>query len=225
MYVYLTGIVTKNGEQCLVTVVNITERKQVEEHIKRKSEPLEKANDEKDKFFSIIPHDLRNPFNSFLGFTKLMAEELDILSIKEIQKVAMTMRNSVSNLYRLLENLLHWSRIQQGLIHFNPEVVQLLPIVDESMEMELEPAKNKGIEIAYDIPDDIKVFAGSNMLQTVILNHVSNAVKFTPKGGKINFSVKASGNKSVIISIKDSDIGISSAWLKIYSGSMFRQME
>jgi signal transduction histidine kinase len=214
MYVYLNDIVTENGEQCLVTVINITERKQAEELIEQKSEQLEKANAEKDKFFSIIAHDLRSPFQTLLGFARMMVEELPTLTLDEMQKIAVSMRNSASNLYHLLENLLHWSRIQQGLIHFNPEVVQLLTIVDESMEMALEPAKNKGIEIAYNIPDDIKVFADSNMLQTVIRNLVSNAVKFTPKGGKIRLSAKASGNKSVVISIKDSGIGMSSAMVE-----------
>jgi len=85
----------------------------------------------------------------------------------------------------------------------------LLPVVDESIAMMLESAKSKGIEIAYVIPDDLVVFADSNILQTVIRNLVSNAVKFTPKGGKISVSAKATGDKGVQISIKDTGIGMS----------------
>ena len=113
-----------------------------------------------------------------------MAEELPSLTRDEIRDLAVSMQNSATNLFRLLENLLEWARIQQGLIPFNPKVVELLPIINESIALVLESAKSKGIEIAYDIPDDLAVFADSNILQTVIRNLVSNAVKFTPKGGK-----------------------------------------
>ena len=190
---------------------DITIRKRAETEIKLKNEQLLKLIDEKDKFFSIIAHDLRSPFNSFLGLTQIMTEELPSLTMDEIQEIALTMRNSATDLFRLLENLLHWARIEQGLIPFHPEIIKLLPIVNESLATMLELAKNKKIEIAYDIPGETEVFADKNMLQTVIRNLVSNAVKFTPKGGKISLSAKASGDKSVEISIKDSGIGMNLA--------------
>ncbi|MCX6240093.1 MAG: HAMP domain-containing sensor histidine kinase [Bacteroidia bacterium] len=109
----------------------------------------------------------------------------------------------------MLENLLEWAKMQQGLIPFDPKTVELPPIVDECISMMLEPAKNKGIEIAYDIPEDLVVFADSNILQTIIRNLVSNAVKFTSKGGKVSLSAKDTGNKSVEISISDTGIGMS----------------
>ena len=138
-----------------------------------------------------------------------MTEELPDMSLAETQKIVVSMRNSATNLFRLLENLLDWSTMQQGLISFNREVAQLAPIVDESMAIILEPAKIKGIEINFDIPADITVFADRNMLQTVIRNLVSNAVKFTPKGGKISVSAKATIDNSVEFSVKDTGIGMS----------------
>ena len=177
--------------------------------LKKQRKELQELNATKDKFFSIIAHDLRSPFNGFLGLTQLMAEELENLTIEEIKDFTLSMRNSAADMFRLLENLLEWARMQQGLITFNREIAQLAPIVDESIAIILEPAKIKGIEINLDIPDDITVFADRNILQTVIRNIVSNAVKFTPKGGRIRVSAKAANHSNIEISIKDTGIGMS----------------
>ena len=177
--------------------------------LKKQRKELQELNATKDKFFSIIAHDLRGPFNGFLGLTQLMAEELENLTSEEIKDFTLSMRNSAADMFRLLENLLEWARMQQGLITFNREIAQLAPIVDESIAIILEPAKIKGIEINLDIPDDITVFADRNILQTVIRNIVSNAVKFTPKGGRIRVSAKAANHSNIEISIKDTGIGMS----------------
>ncbi|NWJ52221.1 MAG: PAS domain S-box protein [Bacteroidetes bacterium] len=192
---------------------DINELKQAAAEIKLKNEELHELVAEKDKFFSILAHDLRSPFNSFLGLTQIMAEELPDLTMAEIQKIAVNMRSSATNLFRLLENLLHWSRIRQGSIAYSPEVLQLLPNVNESIEMVLESARNKEIEITYNIPFGLTVFADSNILQTVIRNLVSNAVKFTPKEGTIFISAKNTDDNSVEISIKDSGIGMSKSMI------------
>ena len=193
-----------------VVVHNITERKRAEAEINRKNEELLKLNAEKDKFFSIIAHDLRSPFNSFLGLTEIMANNLPSLTINEIQEFSVNLRNSANNLFGLLENLLEWSRMQQGLIPLNQEAIKLLPIFDESVAVMLESAKNKDIEITYDIPDSIEIFADRNILQTVIRNLVSNAVKFTRKRGKICISAKVHSDKNIKICIKDTGIGMDS---------------
>ncbi len=190
---------------------DITDRKLVEEEIKLKNEELLKVNAEKDKFFSIIAHDLRSPFNSFLILTKIMAEGSPHLTMDGVREIAAGMRDSAANIFRLLENLLQWAVMQQGLMPFNPQTVRLRPIVEESVAMVLDPAKNKEIKIAAHIPDGMEVCAESNMLQTVIRNLVSNAVKFTPKGGEITLSAKAADNKNVEIAVKDSGIGMNRA--------------
>jgi PAS domain S-box-containing protein len=191
------------------SVSDVTDRRQAEEVIRIKSEELAKINAEKDRFFSIIAHDLRSPFNGFLGFTQLMVDELDSLTLKEIQQIAVSMRNSATNLFRLLENLLDWSLMQQGLITFNREVVQLLPIVHGSISIVQERAKNKEIEIGYQISEDLTISADVNMLMTIIRNLASNAVKFTPQGGNIFISAKVANDDNIEISIKDSGIGMS----------------
>jgi len=195
---------------------DITERIHTEIELKQSESQLREINATKDKFFSIIAHDLRGPFSVFLGFTEIMSLDIQNLTIEEIQNYSETMRDSATNLYRLLENLLQWSKMQQGTIPFNPEVWPLLQLIDESISM--EPARSKGISITYDIPDTIEICADNNMLQTVIRNLVSNAVKFTPKCGKISVSAKVLTDKSVEISVKDSGIGISQEML----GNLFK---
>jgi len=179
------------------------------ELLRRSEDNLLRINAEKDKFFSIIAHDLRGPFNGFLGLTEIMAEELSSLTMEEIQEMSVDMRNSANNLFRLLENLLHWARMQQGLIPFNKELLTLLPIVAESVEMLKGTGNKKGIEIVIDVPDQLEILADSNMIQTVIRNLVSNAVKFTPKGGKINILAKTNSDKSIEVSVMDTGIGMS----------------
>jgi len=208
MYGHLTGIVYENGEQCLVTMVDITERKQAEEAIKLKNEQLIHANAEKDKFFSIISHDLRGPFNGFLGLSNLMAEESSDLTQDEIQKMAGAMRDSAVNLFRLLENLLEWSRLQRGITSFEPGPFLLMPMIAESMHPVIDLADKKGVEIRYEIQADLEVFADQYMLSSTIRNLASNAVKFTLKGGKVTIAAKSVPGHSVEISVSDTGIGM-----------------
>lgn len=193
----------------LGTSMDITERIAVVQEIKHKNEQLLILNAEKDKFFSIIAHDLRSPFNSFLGLTEIMAEELPGLTMAQVQDLAISMKKSATNLFSLLENLLKWSLMQRGLISYTPEIVQLKTMADECLTSLLDPAKNKKIELIIDIPEGLAVFADQNMIQTIIRNLVSNALKFTSKGGRLSLSARILNDKSVEISVKDSGIGMS----------------
>ena len=188
---------------------DITIARHAEEEIQKHNKELSNSNAEKDKFFSIIAHDLRNPIGSFMALTKIMADDLPSLTMLEIQEIAINMSKSATNLYRLLENLLQWSQIQKGTIPFNPGVVQIERFINESIETIQESAKTKGIELLTHIPGGLEVFADTNMLQTIIRNLVSNAVKFTAKGGKVLLSAKVGNFKSVEISIQDYGIGMS----------------
>ncbi len=182
----------------------------VKTHIKlrRQSIELQELNVTKDKFFSIIAHDLRGPMGGFMGLTDLLTEELSNMSMAEIQEFLGSMRESATNLFKLLENLLQWARVQQGGIIFNRERVLFRPIVTESLELIRESAKKKGITIISDISEELEVFADSNLLQTVIRNLVSNAVKFSARGGIVNISAKTTEDDSVEISVKDMGIGM-----------------
>lgn len=192
---------------------DVTQRKKAEEEISQKNEELENLNATKDKFFSIIAHDLRSPFNSLLGLTELLSSDLPHMSMEEIQPMVDVVYKSTNNLYRLLENLLQWSQVQSGTISFDPKPVSLKSVINESVEVTKEPASLKEIEIAITVNDQMHVYADTNMLQTVIRNLISNAVKFTPKGGKVTVSAFNADNNEVEISVADTGIGINPTML------------
>lgn len=189
--------------------IDITDRKTGEVEISKKNRELEKAIAEKDKFFSIIAHDLRTPFTAFLGFTRMMVEDLPTLRLDEIQKFALIMRNSATNLYSLLENLLEWSRIQRGIIGFDPSPILLGKKAAECLVSVIESANKKGIGIHFNIPDDLTILADGNMVGSILRNLTTNAVKYTPKGGSISLSAKSITGNRVEISISDTGIGMS----------------
>jgi ligand-binding sensor domain-containing protein/signal transduction histidine kinase len=176
------------------------------------------ANGEKDKLFSIIAHDLKGPFSSFLGLTQLMADESQDLTKDEVKDFALSMNSSATNLYNLLENLLQWSRMQQSEIPYTPAAINISALVREVMALLNPAADKKEIEIINDIPEKLFIFADSNMFMTVIRNLISNAIKFTPHRGKVNISAKDRGDGFIEVSIKDSGIGMSSDII----GGLFR---
>ncbi len=190
-------------------IVDITESKEADEKIRLKNEELLKVNAEKDKFFSIIAHDLRSPLSSFLGFTELMVEDLPNMKLENLQEMAVSMQSTAESLYRLLENLLQWAKIQRGMVTYDPEVFSLLKIVNESLTMVQELVQRKNITIHCDIPAGLEVFVDSNILQTVLRNLISNAAKFTCKGGSISLAAKASDSQQIEVSVSDTGIGMS----------------
>ena len=204
-----------NGrEVVLASIRDITDRLQAEEELKLKNDELRHINAEKDKFFSIIAHDLRGPFNGFLGFTNLLAEELPDFTQSEIQKIAVSMRNSATNLFQLLENLLEWSRSQRGLTNFEPESFLLKSMIVESMHTLMDAAHKKGVCISFEIQEDLGVFADEYMLASTIRNLASNAMKFTKKGGNVSIAAKTVSGNSVEISVRDTGIGMSSTMVE-----------
>ena len=209
VHVNLTGIITKDGQHCMVTATDITLQKQADTELRLKNKELENLNLQKDKFFSLVAHDLRGPFNGFLGLTEIIAKDLSSLETYEIQSMGETMWLSASNLFKLLENLLQWSQIEQGLIPYIPGVFRLLSFAEESLTTEFQTAENKDIDVTFDIPLDIFVFADPKMLRSILGNLYSNATKFTPKGGNITITARYSGIDRVEISIKDTGIGMS----------------
>ncbi|QKJ62969.1 tetratricopeptide repeat protein [Flavobacterium sp. M31R6] len=182
-------------------------KRNTNELLLNKNEEISNINKQKDKFFSIIAHDLRGPFNGFLGLTELLAEEIDDMDNEEIQFAAINMRSSANNLNRLLENLLEWSRMEQGLIPFSPQESNLVKVIKECVEPLQDAANKKAITIETIINQNLKIFADHHILQSVIRNILSNALKFTPKKGKIKIYAQED-LKNTIISIVDSGIGM-----------------
>jgi len=186
----------------------LVERKLAESEIRRKNEELQRLSSEKDKFFSIIAHDLRSPFYGFLGLTQRLVEELPVMTMNESKRIAENLNDSAVATFRLLENLLEWSRMEQGLIPFQQELIPVLPVIDECLSATWESAKNKEIEIKCDVKNDLTVYADRKMLQTIIRNLVSNAIKFTNNNGTILISAESVSGNKIQISIKDSGVGM-----------------
>ncbi|MBW4359958.1 tetratricopeptide repeat-containing sensor histidine kinase [Flavobacterium taihuense] len=181
--------------------------------LKKKNKIISNINKQKDKFFSIIAHDLRGPFNGFLGLTELLAEDIDDMDKEEIQFAAINMRNSAKNLNLLLENLLEWSRMEQGLIPFSPQKINLTEAVKQCTATLQDAANKKNILIETNIDKNISVFADYHILQSVIRNILSNALKFTPKNGTVKIQAREN-QKNTVISIIDSGVGMDTKMVK-----------
>jgi PAS domain S-box-containing protein len=206
-----------SGNRCIGTrgvIIDLTEQIRHEEQMQKNAEDLQALNNSKDKFFSIIAHDLRSPFTTFLGFTEVLDEEIDTLPKDELKTIVSYMRNSAINLYQLLENLLEWSLLHREITRFEPESVQLSQLVLNCTTTISDSAKLKGIDLQYEIPDNLKVIADIHMLQTIIRNLLSNAVKFTAAGGSVQISAFTSEEHFVTISVKDTGIGIHAGLLQ-----------
>ncbi len=182
--------------------------------ISEQNDQMALINSEKDRFFSIIAHDLRGPFNGFLGLTQTMEEELPSMNREEIHNVAILLRQSATNLFSLLENLLTWSRLQRGLTSFSPSTFLLKPQFELSLQSILDIAQKKEIRITHEIPGDLVVFADVNMLESIFRNLISNAVKFTPPGGQVSITARPADGNSVEISIRDTGIGMSAGLIQ-----------
>ena len=198
-----------NGDQINGTIIDITERKLAELAIKEKNEQLRANNIEKDKFFSIIAHDLRSPFNSFLGLTQIMAEDLPNMTLDQIQKLATSMKNTAGKVNRLLENLLNWARMRRDMFPFSPQQISSKQLFGHCSENCNDLAVNKSVSISIDCAEDIEIYADINMIQTVLRNLVSNAVKFTNPGGKVMVKASKIDTDYVLFEVSDTGIGMS----------------
>jgi PAS domain S-box-containing protein len=185
---------------------DITDHKLTEEEIKLKNEMLQIVNAEKDKFFSIIAHDLRGPLSAFLSATEILSEAIQAMTIDEIKEITVSMKESAQNIYSLLENLLEWSRLRRGGLDFIPEKLKLKEKVSDCIDVLSEAAKKKGVEIVISIPDEIEVNVDNHMFDSIVRNLVSNAIKFTRSGGKVR--VEAGCNNEHFIEVRVSDSGI-----------------
>lgn len=186
---------------------DISESKLAEKKLKEYTRELKELNRSKDKYFSIIAHDLRGPFTGLLGFSNLLKEEYDYLTRAEVKHYISLINSSSKNIYGLIENLLQWSRLQTGRLLFQPANINLNSIVDEVIMIYKTQAVAKYIDIVKDIPNDIYVYADENMLKSILQNLVSNSIKFSEEGGKIILSAEENENKYTI-SVSDTGIGI-----------------
>lgn len=203
----LANQLSKSAYQNLLQARFISEQKNVELALKQSEIRLRELISTKDKFFSIIAHDLINPFNSIIGFSNLMKEKIDENDMKSIEEYYSYILKSSKQAMNLLLNLLEWARIQTGSMVFTPKSLDIVELINEVLELMSYPAMQKSITISRDFSLDSFIWADKAMLSTIFRNLISNAIKFTNVGGSIMVSAKARQD-DVLISIKDNGVGI-----------------
>lgn len=182
-------------------------RKQNTEAIKKYAEDLNQLNITKDKFFSIIAHDLKNPFITILGFSELLLSDFSELTDEEKIFYLSEMHKSAEVSHSLLQNLLQWSRSQTGKIEFNPKKISLFESTSQNMELLKSTAEKKEISLINNVPESICVKADEDMLNTILRNLITNAIKFTNKQGTITVAAKIIDNM-VEVSVQDTGVGM-----------------
>tara|TARA_R110000868_G_scaffold368227_1_gene631196 strand:- start:24186 stop:27479 length:3294 start_codon:yes stop_codon:yes gene_type:complete len=193
-----------------------TEKKAVElqkEIIEKQAKVLEQSNKTKDKFFSIIAHDLRNPFQAMLGYTEYLYDDIDNFDKDEVKEGIETIRESSKTLLNLTENLLTWANIQTGTVTPSPIEFAMNDLIDENEKLFTQSAKQKGIKLSSESDSNIHLYADQNMVNTVIRNLISNSIKFTKSGGSVLIKTECV-NKKCRLTISDTGIGMNKDLLK-----------
>lgn len=199
----------------VVVCEDITDRKQAEarllaahNELKEKNAQLAELNASKDKFFSIIAHDLRGPFSSLIGLSEVVLMFLDEYSKEDIRKNMLRIKSSSEAVSSLLENLLTWSRLQRGVLTYSPEVLDMQQVVEENIELMYSQSEQKQIALHNLVLPNTMAYADFHISNAVIRNLLSNALKFTPEGGQISVAAMP-GEAEVLMSVADTGTGIS----------------
>lgn len=192
---------------------DISQRKHAEVLLKERESQLSRLNATKDKLFSIIAHDLRSPFNSIIGFAELLKKHTKDTATEETIMYIEHIHSSAKQTLILLENLLIWAKTQTGQIPFNPIAINLSMMIRYALDVSRPAANLKNITLLYREADEIEVIADMNMLNTVLRNLISNAIKFTHENGSIIISTNR-GEDQVELRIADNGIGMSPEVLK-----------
>lgn len=193
----------------VVTIIrDITKRKQDEYHLRKYAEEQAELNATKDKFYSIIAHDLKSPFQTLLGYSDMLRSYVKDLSPEKIYDYSDNIYKATTETYSLLENLLQWTGSQTGRIKANPEIIYVIELFYSIIKSFKEISKKKGIILYSNVIGDIFIYADRNMITTILRNLVSNAIKFTNRDGQVVLDAKEYENH-VIITVKDTGIGIS----------------
>jgi signal transduction histidine kinase len=182
--------------------------------IAEQSRQLEKLNATKDKFFSIVAHDLKSPLNSLKMFSSVLIDDFDDLSKDEILTMSKHLRDSVDNTIKMADHLIIWAMVQMGGYQFNEESIKVKEIVSNIFNLYQEVALKKEIHLNYAIEEGLTIIGDKNQIEFIIRNLVNNAIKFTHKNGFVNITAQSLANGQVQISVSDSGIGISDEFKK-----------
>ncbi len=190
-----------------VLIRDITESNRRKEERENYTEKLKKMNDTKDKFLSLISHDLKSPFNSMMGYTEILKNEIDDLSKEERDIFIGSVYDSTRHIYNLLNDLLEFSKFYLGMTKIEPKEISIKQFVDENIEFLSNAAKHKGITLKNCIERNYKVLAEEDMLNSILRNLMTNAIKFTGSGGKVEVAAEPD-HDFLNISVSDNGIGM-----------------
>ncbi|WP_319229637.1 sensor histidine kinase [Draconibacterium orientale] len=201
-------LVALSGWGAWVLARSINRRKLAEQKIKNNLIKLQELNAAKDRFFSIIAHDLRSPFNTMLGFGEMLKEEVDNGKTEHVREYTHYLYSGILKTYNLLSELLDWANLQRQKVAFEPKIIDAESCVDETFQILELSAQNKKLTLVKLIPENTELTADRNMFCTIVRNLLSNAVKFTSEGGTITFSAKFVNGEHVF-TVADTGVGIS----------------
>ncbi len=196
-----------NATEVDARVQNHLKLKHALNELKVTNHKLNELNATKDKFFSIIAHDLRSPFTSILGYSELLIQQIKENNFESISQYAGIIEQSSKKAMDLITNLLEWARSQTGRIAFTPEKLDMVQLVDETARMFEQIAFLKNISIKRLLPEHLEVLADKNMISSVIRNLISNAVKFTRQGGEISITTRTEPHE-IMVFITDNGVGM-----------------
>lgn len=210
--------ISLNNEKLVVLNKNLVEQKQKVDELNQRlnqtnqrlvesEKHLIETNATKDKFFSIISHDLRNPFASIVSFSRILKRDIQNLGQDELQDLARELDKSVLKINNLLENLLQWSRTQTGKMKFFPEYIAVNDLIRDNLNLFSGNAREKGITLVDSVDPDLVVFADQNMTNTVVRNLLSNALKYSDSGSKIEITGEVK-DKKAYLTIHDEGVGM-----------------
>jgi signal transduction histidine kinase/tetratricopeptide (TPR) repeat protein len=203
----MLGIIRKKNKQLAEKNKELFE---INQKLKQSEKNLSELNATKDKLFSIIAHDLKNPFNALIGFSDILERNFNHLTDNEKKEYISVISDSAQNLYKLLDNLLQWTRAQTGSINYIPEKFKLEPLIKQEVVNLNANAEKKRINVSVNASTQVSVYADKNNIATVIRNLLSNAIKFTDIGGNIEITASESQEypKMAEVIVKDSGVGI-----------------
>ena len=200
--------VTESKKQEQLLIKYNEELADVNKQLKNSKNKLKNLNDEKDKFFSIIAHDLKSPFNALLNLSEFLVEDLPDLSLEEIRSFSKEINKSAHSVYNLLINLLQWAQIKTGRMKRTKEKVALASLLNNTIILLENVASKKSIRIENKIDSALFFLGDRTMISSVLQNLISNAIKFTKRNGSITISASTEGER-ILVSVKDNGVGIS----------------
>lgn len=203
------NLVEYNNQSYNCAIVrDISEQKTYEKKLEENAIRLQNLNAIKDRFFSIIAHDLRGPLGNYRDFTQLLKDKTDTLTKEEKSSYLELLERSSSQIYTLLENLLEWARSQNGTIPFDPHSWEINTLVEKIIGLFSVSLKNKNISISNKIPSHLSLFCDRHMTETIYRNLISNSIKYSPRSSYIEIGCISKEDKTTIFYIKDEGLGI-----------------